>query len=412
MEAVLATVPVKVTAHMNDRLLKQFEEKEIKEALFQMFSTKAPSPNGFPAHFFQRHWDLCGAEVTSLVMWILRGEDDPSVINNTFIVLIPKVASPEELGQFRPISLCNVIYKIALKVVANRLMVILPEVISEEQSAFVPGRMITDNIITAFECLHFMKRKRGKDLRCCALKLDMRKAYDRVEWDYLRAIMSRLGFHRLWVEMDMRLVTTVSFSVLFNGEHLESFVPSRGIRQGDPISPYLFLLAAEGLLCLLKSRIQSSSLSGIKVAPSAPMVSHLLFADDSLLFFRANMESAQEINDILRIYCNASGQQVNMDKSSIHFAKGCQENMRQGIMSILNVHNVSLNEKYLGMPSDVGISINGAFKYLKDRVWKRVQGWLELLLVAGKEVLIKFVAQAIPTFSVLFQVTQRVVRAY
>jgi hypothetical protein len=84
------------------------------------------------------------------------------------------------------------------------------------------------------------------------------------------------------------------------------------------------------------------------------------------------MESAQEINDILRIYCNASGQQVNMDKSSIHFAKGCQENMRQGIMSILNVHNVSLNEKYLGMPSDVGISINGAFKYLKDRVWKRV----------------------------------------
>jgi hypothetical protein len=211
--------------------------------------------------------------------------------------------------------------------------------------------------------------------------------------------------------MVMRLVTTVLFSVLLNVDNLESFTRTRGIRQGDPISPYLFLLAAEGLLCLLKSRIQSSSLSGIKVAPS-PMVSHLLFADDSLLFFRANMESAQEINDILRIYCNASGQQVNMDKSSIHFAKGCQENMRQGIMSILNVHNVSLNEKYLGMPSDVGISINGAFKYLKDRVWKRVQGWLELLLVAGKEVLIKFVAQAIPTFSVLFQVTQRVVRAY
>ena len=97
--------------------------------------------------------------------------------------------------------------------------------------------------------------------------------------------MIRIGFHRLWVEMVMRLVTTISFSVLFNGDRLDTFVPSRRIHQGDPISPYLFLLAAEGLLCLLKSRTQSSSLSGIKVAASAPMVSHLLFADDNLLFF-------------------------------------------------------------------------------------------------------------------------------
>jgi hypothetical protein len=335
-----------------------------------------------------------------VVLRILRGEDDPSVINNTFIMLIPKVASPKELGQFRPISLCNVLYKIASKVAANRLKAILPEIISEEQSAFVPGRLITDNIISAFECLHFMKRKRAKEARCCALKLDMKKAYDRVEWDYLRAIMLRLGFHRLWVEMVMHLVTTVSLSVLFNGDLLESFVPSRGIRQGDPISPYLFLLAAEGLSCLLKSRVESSSLSGIKVAPSAPMVSHLLFADDSLLFFKANRVSAQEVNDVLQIYCNASGQQVNLEKSSIHFAKGCQESLRQEIKDCLGVQNVSLSEKYLGMPSDVGSSVNGAFEYLKDRVWKRVQAWLELLLsAAGKEVLIKAVAQAIPTFS-------------
>ena len=216
---------------------------------------------------------------------ILRGEDEATSIHDTFIVLIPKVADPEELGQFRPISLCNVLYKIASKVVANRLKQILPEVISEEQSAFVPGRLITDNIISACECLHFMKRKKPHGSRCCALKLDMRKAYDRVEWDYLRAIMLRLGFHQCWVETVMCMVTSVSFSVLFNGDRLDSFKPSRGIRQGDPISPYLFLLAAEGLSCLLKARNQSSVLNGIKVAPSAPVVSHLLFADDSLLFF-------------------------------------------------------------------------------------------------------------------------------
>jgi hypothetical protein len=165
-----------------------------------------------------------------VVLRVLRGEDDPAAINSTIVVLIPKVAIPDELGQFRMISLCNVIYKIASKVTANRLKVILPEIIVEEQSAFVPGRLITDNIITAYECLHFMKRKRGKNQRCCALKLDMRKAYDRVEWSYLRAIMLRLGFHRLWVEMIMRLVSSVSFSVLFNGECLDTFTSTRGIR--------------------------------------------------------------------------------------------------------------------------------------------------------------------------------------
>jgi hypothetical protein len=165
--------------------------------------------------------------VTKVVLRVLRGEDDPATINNTFLVLIAKVARPEELGQFRPISLCNVIYKITSKVAANRLKVILPEIIAEEQSAFVPGRLITDNIIIAYECLHFMKKKRGQ---CCALKLDMRKAYDWVEWSYLRAIMLRLGFHQLWVEMIMRLVSSISFSVLFNGECLDKFIPSRGIR--------------------------------------------------------------------------------------------------------------------------------------------------------------------------------------
>jgi len=229
----------------------------------------------------------------------------------------------------------------------------------------------------------------GRDSRCCALKLDMRKAYDHVEWPYLQAIMTKLGFHQLWVSMIMRLVSTVSFSVLFNGDRLESFNPTRGIRQGDPISLYLFLLAAEGLSCLIKARIQSSNLKGIMVAPSAPVVSHLLFADDSLLFFRASTENAWEIHDVLQVYCRASGQQVNMEKSSIHFAKGVSATIRGEIMDELSVRS----EKYLGMPSAVGASTNGAFNYLKDKVWKRVQGWMEQSLSAGgKEVLIKAVA--------------------
>jgi hypothetical protein len=125
MEEVLQSVPVSVTPEMNDQLMKEFRGEEVKQALFQMFPLKAPGPDGYPAQFFQKHWDLCGTEVTAAVLRILRGEESPEGINKTFIVLIPKVASPEELGQFRPISLCNVIYKIASKVLANRLKVSL-----------------------------------------------------------------------------------------------------------------------------------------------------------------------------------------------------------------------------------------------------------------------------------------------
>ena len=267
----------------------------------------------------------------------MKGEESPAAVNDTLLVLIPKVPNPTLLSQFRPISLCNVFYKIASKVLANHLKVILPEIISAEQSAFVPGRLITDNIISAYECLHFMKRKRSRNNVYAALKLDMMKAYDRVEWSYLKSIMEKLGFATPWVTVVMNMVSSVSFSAMFNGVKSEEFQPTRGIRQGNPISPYLFLLAAEGLSCLLNSQNESSQLSGIKVAPSAPAVNHLLFADDSLLFFRASVDGAEEVLNLLNTYCMASGQRINKEKSSIFFSKGFPEIVRDAVKGFLQV---------------------------------------------------------------------------
>ena len=218
VNAVLNHVPQKVSAEMNVVLCADYTEEEVKTALFHMLPTKSPGPDGFPAHFYQRHWEVCGQEVTKAVLRIVRGEESPECINDTFLVLIPKVMTLSLLSQFRPISLCNVLYKVSSKVIANRLKQILPDIISEEQSAFVSGRIITDNIITSYECLHFMKRSKAKNNSHCALKLDMMKAYDRLEWGYLGAIMVKLGFDQQWIRVVMNKVTSVSFSVLFNGE--------------------------------------------------------------------------------------------------------------------------------------------------------------------------------------------------
>lgn len=175
---------------------------------------------------------------------------------------------------------------------------------------------------------------------------------------------------------------------------IEEFKSSRGIRQGDPIWPYLFLLAIERLSGLPKSRNQSSEIDGIQVAPLASCVNSLLFADDSLLFFKANGLGSTEVSNLLHSYCVASGQIINTSKYSIFFIKGCRDNIREEVKGILNVPNATFNERYLGMPSDVGTSKNGSFKLLKDRLWAKVKGWIEKTISsAGKEILIKSDAQ-------------------
>jgi hypothetical protein len=137
--------------------------------------------------------------------------------------------------------------------------------------------------------------------------------------------MLRMGFHDRWVQLIMKIVSSVSFSVLFNGTPLEDFCPSRGI-QGDPIFPYLFFIAAEGLLGLLKHSRQSSHLQGIQVALTAPAVNHLFFAYDSLLFVKANEEGARDVKLLLEKYCEASRQRINLDKSSQGLSRGIKAN--------------------------------------------------------------------------------------
>ena len=203
----------------------------------------------------------------------------------------------------------------------------------------------------------------------------MSKAYDRIEWDFLKVVMLRMGFAEGWVDLIMLCVSTVSYKVLRNRAEVGPIIPSRGLRQGDPLSPYLFIICAEGLSSLIRNREKAGFLHGVKVARSAPSISHIFFADDCLLFFKANLNEARIIKSLLAIYSAASGQQVNYKKSAISFSANMDEVSKGQVCEVLQVSATSNHETYLGLPSQIGRKKSVAFNFIKDKVWQRLQGW-------------------------------------
>jgi hypothetical protein len=200
----------------------------------------------------------------------------------------------------------------------------------------------------------------------------MAKAYDCVEWEYLRRIMLKLGFHASFVNCIMRCVTTVSFYIKINGVLTETFRLTRGIRQGDPISPYLFLLCSEGLSCMLRAVGPVYISRGIRVGIHSPSISHLLFADGCIVFSEASQGGADRLVEVLDSYHQGSGQLVNRDKSAIFFSRNCSPEMKQVVSQRLDIQNEALAERYLGLPTAAGRNLSDSFEYLASQVKGRI----------------------------------------
>ncbi|XP_074277325.1 uncharacterized protein LOC141600966 [Silene latifolia] len=392
IEYALSHVQRRVAHDEADRLSRPFTAKEVRTAVFQMGALKAPGPDGIPACFYQKCWSLVKHDFTTGVLSILNSGRVLKELNRTFIALIPKTEAPEDVSDYRPISLCNVLMRVVTKCIANRLGKVMGSLVSESQNAFLPGRSISDNILLAHEAIHHITRhKKGVHGRC-AFKADMSKAYDRIKWEFLEMTLVKFGFPFKLVQLIMNCVNSVSYEILYNGKPLPQFRPQCGLRQGDPLSPYLFLLCMEVLSANIDQARDSGRLEGFKLCRGVRPMTHLFFADDAVFFFKDKGKTADHLKSIIDGYCEASGQILNPTKSGLIFSPNTTLAKAQQILKVFNVRANRGIGKYLGIPAEFQESKKGIFQSLIDQITKRISSWNGIFLSpAGRLTLISSV---------------------
>lgn len=384
---------------MNEQLTRMPSTQEIKEATFSIHRGKAPGPDGFSSKFYQAYWHIVGEDVTRDVLRFFEtGILEPQQ-NETHIRLIPKGSSPRQVADYRPITLCNTHNKIIAKVLTRRLKLFLPQIISKSQSAFVSGLAIADNVLITHETLHFLWTSEAMKFCSMAVKTDMSKAYDRIEWNFLQMVLSKLGFDPRWILWVRACVESVSYTFLINGSPQGSVKPSRGIRQGDPLSPYLFILCTKVLSALCNQAQEKGTLTGIKVARGCPSIHHLLFADDTMFFCRSSVTGVLKLKEILNTYEAVSGQQINLQKSITFSAKTPQE-VKTRTKATLGIAIEGGIDKYLGLPELFGRKKRDIFASILDRIRQKINSWTTCFLSgARKQVLLKSVLAAMQNYA-------------
>ena len=335
----------KISEEDNSLLTKEIGDKEIEETINQCGETKSPGPDGFNFLFLKHNWGTLKNEVNQAVKWFWKEGKIPKGCNASFIALVPKKQAPLGLDDYRPISLVGCVYKIISKILANRLKNVLPKVIHSSQSAFIKGRGLMDSILVANETVEECRLKKK---RLVIVKVDYEKAYDSINWDFLYYMLNRMGFCDRWIGWIQECLGSSSVSVLVNGSPTKEFVPTRGLRQGDPMAPFLFLIVAEGLAGLVRQAIKKNLYSGIKVGTDGINVGLLQFADDTLFLCEANAQNAQILKAILRCFELVSGLRVNFSKTKVG-GLGLDATMINEFSSTLNCKHMKIPFEYLGM---------------------------------------------------------------
>ncbi|XP_028122358.1 uncharacterized protein LOC114319532 [Camellia sinensis] len=346
-----------------DSLEVAFSEEEIKAAVKGCDGNKAPGPDGFNLSFFQKFWKFLKSDLL--------------------------------LGDYRPISLVGSVYKVLAKVLASRLKGVLPHIISTAQSAFIGGRNILDGILIANEIVDGWRKSK---MRGVIIKLDFEKAFDSVNWCYLSSMVLNFGFGVKWISWIKECISTAKLSVLVNGSPTEEFPPQKGFRQGDPLSPFLFNIAAEGLNILMSRAQQHGLIKGVNVGSSEVLLTHLQFADDSILFCEAEEMEVCNIKRVLRCFEVISGLRINYHKSLVCGVNVPEESLSE-FAARLHCQPKTLPLKYLGLPLGANPNKKSTWKPVLDKVRSRLAGWKrKLLSSSGRLTLLKSVSSALPMF--------------
>ncbi|XP_021996985.1 uncharacterized protein LOC110894117 [Helianthus annuus] len=403
-ELFTKTIERDVALHM----VRPVTAEEVRKAMFSMGSDKAPGPDGYTAGFFKGAWPIIGSEVSNAVIDFFATGKLLRELNHTLIVLIPKIPSPSVVTDYRPIACCNVLYKCISKIIAERIKVALNDIVSGNQSAFVPGRKISDNILLTQELMHNYHRNIGPPK--CAFKVDIQKAYDTVDWRFLKRILVGFGFHPTMVHWIMVCVSTTTFSVCINGDVHGFFKGNRGLRQGDPISPYLFTLVMEVLTAILQHTVRIDSSFKFHNKCERQQIINLFFADDLFIFSRGEIASARCIMNSLNSFTKMSGLLPSVNKSTVFFSN-VPSFVKTAILNIMPFAEGSLPVRYLGVPL---ISTRLLYKdcdVLVEKFEKRIMHWQnKLLSFAGRLQLIISVLSSLHVYwSSVFILPSRVI---
>ncbi|CAJ2663194.1 unnamed protein product [Trifolium pratense] len=357
----------------------------------------APGPDGFGAFFYQTYWDIikdvCNAVLEFFTFnWIL-----PNFNSNT-VVLIPKVSDADTIGQFRPIAMANFKFKIISKILADRLALVLPDLISKEQRGFVQGRQIKDCILLTSEAINMLHHKSyGGNL---AIKIDIAKAFDTIDWSFLIKVSKVFGFNSIFCNWISTILHSARLSISINGKNEGYFECARGVRQGDPLSPLLFCLAEEVLSRGLTKLVNDGHLKLIKGTRSSHIPSHILYANDVMLFCKGTSVNINVLTEFFAKYAQISGQYVNPLKSTI-FAGSMSQSRVNNIAYSLGFSIGLLPFIYLGVPIFKGKAKTCHFAPIFDKIKLKLAKWkASLLSYAGRVQLLKSVIQSMLIYSI------------
>ncbi|XP_022040145.1 uncharacterized protein LOC110942657 [Helianthus annuus] len=399
----------RLSSEVSGLMVRPVTHDEVKKALFSIGSDKAPGPDGFTAGFFKGAWPIIGSAVSNAVIDFFVTGKLLRELNHTILVLLPKTSSPSVVTDYRPIACCNVLYKCISKIVADRIKVGLNDIVSINQSAFVPGRRISDNVLLTQELMHNYHRNVGPPK--CAFKVDIQKAYDTVDWNFLKGILRGFGFHPTMIHWIMLCVSTTSYSVCVNGEVHGFFKGSRGLRQGDPVSPYLFTLVMEVLTAILQHTVRIDNSFKFHNKCERQQIVNLCFADDLFIFAKGEIASARCIMKALDSFSKMSGLLPSVQKSTVFFSN-VPSYVKAAILNLMPFKEGSLPVKYLGVPLISTRLLQKDCLLLLEKLENRIMHWRnKLLSFAGRLQLINSVLSSMHIYwSSVFILPNRVIQ--